>query len=353
MARTDEDAGPPPEPEHDASETTDKLDRLRRRFLIATSAAGVLSAAVFVFINTARQQPMLVAGDVVLILLLAGNIVLLRRRPGLLVPAVVAVSSVAGFLGITMQLRIVQPYLWTYVVPGAVFFTVGLRRGIVINAGLAGLLVLALFTWPPQRVTGGVEISILLSFVFVWALAYLYERTRLEYELDLRRLSVTDALTRAGNRRHLDQALKLECARASRYGRPLSLIIFDVDRFKSINDQAGHRAGDHLLIELVELLRPRLRQLDVFARLGGDEFVVLLPETPSGQDPAGPGGAVTIAERMRAAVAGHAFRGGISTSITLGVAELRPGDDPAILLERADAALYEAKREGRNRVRAA
>ncbi|ODA66433.1 putative diguanylate cyclase YdaM [Methyloligella halotolerans] len=160
---------------------------------------------------------------------------------------------------------------------------------------------------------------------------------------DLSQQASTDALTGLSNRMSFDRRLLLEIARADRYDTPLSLIIFDIDHFKQINDQHGHQVGDTVLTELSGLFAERLRKTDFLARWGGEEFAVIVPH---GELEA----AVTLAETLRQAVAEGTFSSGGDVTCSFGVAELEPGDKPETLLARADAALYAAKLNGRNRV---
>jgi two-component system, cell cycle response regulator len=164
---------------------------------------------------------------------------------------------------------------------------------------------------------------------------------------ELESLSRTDALTGAGNRRSFDEALGHEMARAKRHGQPLSLVMLDIDHFKRINDAHGHPGGDEVLRAVAATLRATLRDGDVLFRYGGEEFAVLLPYAQ------GPG-AVTAAERMLRAIAAApvALReGAVRVTASAGVASVLASDaDGASLVGRADAALYEAKQAGRNRV---
>jgi diguanylate cyclase (GGDEF)-like protein len=160
---------------------------------------------------------------------------------------------------------------------------------------------------------------------------------------ELERLSITDPLTRLYNRRHLMTRLDEEGRRARRADRPFSLLIMDVDHFKRINDTYGHQAGDEVLAGVAAVLQESTREVDCAARYGGEEFVMLLPETPIA-------GALDVAERIRTRLAKETFPGGAIT-LSMGVAEFpADGETPEFMLHAADAALYRAKRDGRDRV---
>jgi len=162
-------------------------------------------------------------------------------------------------------------------------------------------------------------------------------------------LARTDPLTGCANRRTLLEKLHSEIERARRYGLALSVLMIDLDHFKRVNDTRGHLTGDDALRQVAQLLRSVMRSVDVVARYGGEEFLVVLPETAAA-------GAMSFAERVRERVADHDFAAGgdpLSVTVSVGVATVDPGTetDADDLLARADAALYRAKRDGRNLVR--
>jgi len=187
---------------------------------------------------------------------------------------------------------------------------------------------------------GGIGEVGYLTRVFNTLVARLRER---ESQAELERLSVTDALTGLYNRRHLMGTLASEVQRSRRLRRPVSVLLADVDHFKQYNDTHGHPAGDVALAKIADILRKTTRGVDCVARYGGEEFLVLLLETTVAT-------AAIVAERIRAQVAAEEFAGGMIT-VSIGVAECPShGDTPESLIESADAALYEAKDGGRNRV---
>lgn len=165
---------------------------------------------------------------------------------------------------------------------------------------------------------------------------------------ELERLSVTDRLTELFNHGYLHQRLDQEVQRAKRFGRELSVIMLDIDDFKSFNDRYGHPRGDGVLKDVSAIIRENLREMDIAARYGGEEFAAVLPETDAE-------GALAVAERIRSSVAGHSFAGGeeeaVHRSVSVGVATFPAhAREATVLIERADGALYRAKRAGKNRV---
>jgi diguanylate cyclase (GGDEF)-like protein len=166
------------------------------------------------------------------------------------------------------------------------------------------------------------------------------------YQRRLVELAIKDGLTAAFNRRFFDIRLIEEIERARRYSHELSLILLDIDLFKALNDRFGHQFGDEALKSLVSVCQGAVRTTDIVSRYGGEEFCVILPETGIAE-------AAASAERLRQAVETRivsALGKEAKMTISLGVSAIRPNDDSAALLERADAGLYAAKAAGRNRV---
>jgi diguanylate cyclase (GGDEF)-like protein/PAS domain S-box-containing protein len=166
------------------------------------------------------------------------------------------------------------------------------------------------------------------------------ERKRTEQKLQ--EMAEHDALTGAHNRRYLFRFLESEIERARRYGAPLSLVMFDIDRFKDVNDAHGHLVGDRVLVQLCEIVSQELRSADRLARYGGEEFVIVTPGIARDQ-------AAVLAERQRGRIASARFDDAGPITCSFGVCQYENGnaDD---LIRRADDLLYAAKRAGRNRV---
>ncbi|HEY0264295.1 MAG TPA: GGDEF domain-containing protein [Granulicella sp.] len=192
-------------------------------------------------------------------------------------------------------------------------------------------------------------IPLFIAGPFSWGLLTLLEETEASRN-ELEELATRDGLTRLFNRRYFMTVLERELSRAVRYAEPLSLLIFDVDDFKLVNDRHGHAAGDQVLEEIARMCAALLRQHDVLARYGGEEFVLLLPRT-------GEAGAEQVAEKLQAAISALLVdlrrpQKRIGVTVSIGISTLRPeedGDRMEMLLARADDALYHAKMLGKNR----
>ena len=225
---------------------------------------------------------------------------------------------------------------------------------LLVGVGLLAYFLGLLITRPLDRLTQGAarvakgDLEVDLPVLGGGELGYVTEvfndmvaRLR-DGRRELERLSATDHLTGLYNRRYLMDALANEVRRSHRLKHPCALLIADVDHFKEYNDAHGHLAGDAALARIATILREATRDVDCAARYGGEEFVVLMPETEAA-------GAAETAQRVRTRVAGDELVGKLTLSI--GVAQFPDdGDSPEALLAAADGGLYQAKREGRDRV---
>jgi diguanylate cyclase (GGDEF)-like protein len=166
-----------------------------------------------------------------------------------------------------------------------------------------------------------------------------------KYAYKLNYQATHDNLTQLYNRQKLNDELEKEIARQKRYGHPFSLVMFDIDNFKSINDQFGHDVGDIVLKELSLILQKTVRSTDFSARWGGEEFMILLPETDINN-------ALSVANNIRADVESINFGNIMDRNVTIsvGVSTFKDGDDKISILKRIDVALYKAKENGKNQV---
>lgn len=255
--------------------------------------------------------------------------------------------------------QVISNLMWLPLGYGCSFVLLRLRDALVCS----GLTYVVLFSpmawlvWSRQLPTEPFDLTPVLSNNALAQLIYLLtllalSRLRREYlrgrerEDLLRQVAHTDPLTGVANRRALNERLVAQVGLLARGHQRLSVLMVDVDEFKPVNDRFGHAAGDAVLVELAALMSEQLRSSDQLGRWGGEEFLVLVPATPLGA-------AHELAERIREAVAAHPFGHGERVTVSIGVAEGLPGETPEQLVGRGDQALYAAKRDGRNRVRAA
>ncbi|MBV2129979.1 sensor domain-containing diguanylate cyclase [Arsukibacterium indicum] len=176
--------------------------------------------------------------------------------------------------------------------------------------------------------------------------AYVYQSQLQQSNLQLQQVNRLDGLTGVLNRNYWQQQLEVEVQRAGRYQHPLSLLFFDLDKFKRLNDDYGHQAGDVVLIEVARLIGSLLRETDLFGRYGGEEFAIILPDTPLE-------GAIEVAKRIcrRVAESPVVFQQQrLMTSVSVGVSQFNTAITADELIQQADLALYQAKRNGRNQV---
>ncbi len=222
----------------------------------------------------------------------------------------------------------------------------GSFAAVPVRHGEQQLAILA-FTRPAADPLNEYELRFLTAVADTMALAIRHAQL-IE---DLRELSTHDELTGLANRRLLRSRLSLELERARRFQKPLSVLVVDIDHFKALNDRLGHATGDVALREVAGALEHGVRRVDTVARVGGEEFVVLLPQNDAAS-------AQHVADKLRRAIESREMPGGEGQpggrlTVSMGVAQLMPGEDADSLLARADEALYMAKARGRNRVVAA
>jgi diguanylate cyclase (GGDEF)-like protein len=241
--------------------------------------------------------------------------------------------------------------IWLLVLYVFAFFVFESRQGLYVSLAVSLTSVLvSVLTLLLKDIASTAEVYALLKFycatffviVFGYAAALWrenLERVRSHAEAS-EQLALTDGLTRIYNRRGLELLLDKEATRAERYARDLSIIVFDLDHFKIINDTYGHAAGDDVLKKVADVVQSQLRKGDELGRWGGEEFIVVCAETDIGQ-------ACLVADRLRVAIADHDWNG-INVTASFGIARRQTGELLGSLFERADAALYQAKRAGRN-----
>ena len=167
--------------------------------------------------------------------------------------------------------------------------------------------------------------------------------TRKQTEEELEILATTDKLTGAYNRTKFKEIIEREIARVKRFNTKLSMIIFDIDHFKEVNDKYGHNFGDHVLKTLAHIVQDNIRRVDYFVRWGGEEFMIISSDTDIKK-------AHALAERIRIIIERKQFKNKRKVTVSFGVTEFKRSDTENSFIKRADDTMYRAKRKGRNRV---
>lgn len=239
---------------------------------------------------------------------------------------------------------------WLLLIYAIALFVLDLRVGIYVSLSIFAMICVALmlsiytsFSEYHIAVLKYAQITSLIYIPALTAIAYLRERYIKIQELAqiMSQAACIDELTNIYNRRFMNLTLEQLFEQANRYNTSFSLIIFDIDKFKKINDTYGHDQGDKVLQQLAKLIEQQLRKIDVFGRWGGEEFMIILPSTNDIQS-------YQLAERLRSTIEEHTFPGLGPITASFGLTSYIPQDTPTTLIKRADTALYQAKQNGRN-----
>ena len=239
--------------------------------------------------------------------------------------------------------------VWLPLYPFAFYFLGGMRTGTWLSA--LGILYLtgSYLAFPSLQNKSPVPLAhavqVLFAFGMSAVMAFFYERIRTRQQQLLREQAAADYLTGLPNRRGFFQVANTVTEQAKRLSHSFSIILFDLDDFKSVNDRFGHDAGDTLLREFARQVHGRVRRGDVLARWGGEEFIILVPQCNLEN-------AAELAEKLRAEIADHSFTTAGKITASFGIAESAPQEDIGSIIARADRALYQAKHAGKNRVEA-
>jgi len=235
---------------------------------------------------------------------------------------------------------------WISIFPFIYFYLMGLRLGLMVS--ILSFLVMPAGYMAYPYLFGEVNTTFyellqgLGGFSLAAVLAYKYEQVRTRQEELLKFSAENDLLTGLLNRRGFTNLAELACLQATRFGQPFSILFLDLDNFKKLNDSLGHDAGDTLLKEVATILRSATRTIDLVARWGGEEFIMLMIQSDEN-------GARQAAEKIRAAISSHEFSCGRAT-VSAGIAIHKQSESLDEAIIRADRAMYEAKRQGKNRV---
>jgi len=303
------------------------------------SAAGAISVAPFAVIRFSGGEWMI--GVIDLILILGVSLIGLYgwwTRQVRFASLTLTLFFMTGLVVIVNLLGATLVY-WAYPTMVAAFFLVRPREAVMINLLVMALLIPVLMPGMPDLQFIIVLVTLVLNNIF----AYVFATRMNEQRQHLSYLAERDPLTGIGNRRALTANLEDVIVRQHTKPVTASLVVLDMDHFKDVNDTYGHTIGDKILVRLTEIVNSKIRVTDDLYRYGGEEFVVIAMGAPREA-------ANKLAEQLRVAVEASDLLPERPVTISLGVAELKHGESYDDWLQRADSALYEAKRAGRNRV---
>jgi diguanylate cyclase (GGDEF)-like protein len=320
----------------------DMLSGHRERIMFPMAVASVVILTPFLLNNFIQGRYLL--GTLILLVVLgfgsAAAAIHLKRRPP--IPYAVLLLPIGAGMALSLQTQGIYGAFWSYPLMLLCYFVLSWR--IAILSSLALLVAVPLMV--DLYIDRGMAIRVFASF----ALTIVIINIALHIIADLQRrlldLAITDPLTGAFNRRHMESRLGEAIERNGRAGARASLLVLDIDHFKRVNDQFGHEAGDRVLKGVVALVDGNSRKLDSIFRMGGEEFLLLLPDT-------GETDALKVAEHLRSLIAGSRLLKARPVTVSIGLSELQPGADLDAWIKRADDALYSAKAAGRNRVEVA
>jgi diguanylate cyclase len=304
--------------------------------VMTISLLGALSISPFMAMRLLQGDWLIALLDAFAVIAMLTIFFFVRvRRKTSLMSHVLALVSALALLG-TVELRGSEQVFWAYPAVLAVFFL--LRPWLALGYVVVTLLVIFPMVFADtdlvRLASFYLTISATVGFTFVFAL-----RMR-QQQQQLIQLATTDALTGAGNRRALEESLLEAVAQYRRVPVAMSLILLDLDNFKTFNDEYGHEEGDQILIEVTSIIRGRIRRTDKVFRFGGEEFVVMATNTKLNE-------AAKLAEELRQEIAGTQISHK-KVTISLGVAEYQGDETGFEWLGRADKAMYQAKASGRN-----
>lgn len=301
----------------------------------AVATLGIMPFAIYRF---ASGNPLVGLIDIGILLSIAGAVVHAWRSGNARAAGrFISITSTLGCSAIAIVFGL-PGLFWMYAAVLANFLLLGSRQALLVTA--AALAAVAIhggaFDSTIQMATFIVSVSSVALFAFIFS--HRSEQQRLQ----LQTLASHDPLTGAGNRRSMEEELLLAMETSRRSTKPCALAILDLDHFKRINDQYGHAEGDRVLVEFVRLIRAATRKIDRLFRYGGEEFVLLLPGAGDAALPA-------LVEKLRLRIGESLQSHGEAITVSIGASILQSEETWEAWLGRADAALYQAKRGGRNR----
>jgi diguanylate cyclase (GGDEF)-like protein len=320
----------------------DALDGHREKILFRIAVVSAVLLAPFGVNNLFIDRVPLGIAILVTVAVLTVDAVAIHRGRRPPVPFELLLVPVAVAVALLLRTQPMYGVLWTYPAILFSYFVLSRRLAIPVSLGLLTAATAMVYTYIDAGTALRVFASVLLTIVIVNIILGVVN----DLHARLVAQAVTDPLTGAYNRRHMESCLDDVIERQRRTGASAALLLIDIDQFKPVNDRFGHAAGDDVLRTVVGLVVDRVRRLDRVFRIGGDEFLLLLPDADLGA-------AQKVAEDLRARIAVSAIAGTAPVTVSIGLAVLQPGQQMDAWMHAADAALYRAKQQGRNRVVAA
>lgn len=317
----------------------DYFGAYRDRVLYAFAVAGAVFYLPFIVNEFVEGRIGVGIGSVLVVSVLWVDALAVRLGRNPPVPLEAMILPIIPTLMLSILQQGVMPVLWCYPVAMLFFFLLPQR-----TANITTGIMLAIIGALTYKLDGGpwairLVATLLLMMVIGNVVIYVIR----DQQDRLIELATRDALTGAFNRRHLGQTIAGPVERHQRNGAPSSVLALDLDHFKRVNDRHGHAGGDRVLRDFVDLIQARIRRIDVLFRMGGEEFLVLVPDAREAE-------AAKLAEDLRQRVVAAALLDREPVTVSIGVAEIADGDSGESWLKRADAALYRAKQDGRDRV---
>jgi diguanylate cyclase (GGDEF)-like protein len=307
--------------------------------LLALSAFAVVAIIPFAFIRFVRQDWLIGMVDIVIVIGMTVTFIYVYKTCNIEIPSVglAIFSAVAAVTSV--YVKGVENIYWVYPAVVAAYYLLAYSWASLITFLVVCCLAPLLYT----ELDIVALISVLTTIFMTSMFGFFFSKSVSEQHDQLSNMATRDSLTKTGNRRALDDKLLEVTTTQARRNSKVSLILLDLDHFKLINDEFGHMIGDQVLVRIAEIIEGRIRLTDALYRFGGEEFVIVPLDMTLDL-------AEKLAEQLRILVENNVLVPENPVTISLGVAEYRQGETSKHWLNRADEALYQAKRSGRNRV---
>lgn len=321
----------------------DSRNKFQRGLVYLFAILASIGVAPFVVIRYLNGELLNAAVDLAIVIAALGSAALTYRR-GYATPTVSVMTAILYSSGAVAVTHLNEPIFVFWLFPSilANFFLLSINAALIANM----LCIVAVLPIASRLETNTELFAMISSLLMCGSMAYTFALLNDRQRAMLQGFATQDALTQLGNRRAMDEEMRLCVEDFARANIPASLIVLDLDFFKTVNDKFGHKVGDQVLVDLAELLGSRVRKTDRLFRFGGEEFVVLARNTEL-ED------AMVIAEQLRAQIEEEIKDPEGSLTASFGCAQLRQDEDQHEWFVRADKAIYQAKQQGRNCVIAA